>query len=225
MRIWRIVGLLALCPVVAVAQPTLTFEMTGGPQLTIRAKAEQQQWLVIQGKVLVAAVVEGQLVVQECTWFPGPQPEPQPEPKPEPKPMKWQVAVVVETDRLDNLPASQQSLLASLLLREELTQQGHRLVGIFDPDASSTATDNIKPWFLAAQGKELPVLLLSPMEGGPIRVYPLPKDKTTLWQLLESQTPSKPVKPDPTSHDVFSPPLLQGPRSSSRGSCFGFRCR
>lgn len=188
------------------ASQTLQFEIQGGPQLTIRAKAEQQQWLMLGGKILVAAVADGKLVVQEFAWPPGPQPgpdpgpgpspkpDPEPEPKPDPKPAKWQVAFFVESDGLDNLAAVQQAMLASLLVRRDLEAKGHRLVGVLDPDASDTATDPaLQAWFQAAKGKA-PCVAIAPMEGGAIRVYPLPSDREALWKLLENP-PAEPPPP------------------------------
>lgn len=171
-------------------------EVQGGQQLTIRAKAEQQQWLVIGGKVLVAAVADGKLVVQEFAWPPGPGPgptppdpgpEPKPEPQPDPQPTKhWQVAFFLESNNLDNLTAAQQALLASLLVRKDLEAKGHRLVGVFDPDSAGTVTDpGLKAWFQAAASKA-PCVAIAPMEGGTIRVYSLPADKDALLKLLEN---------------------------------------
>lgn len=187
------------------ASQNLQFEAQGGPVLTIKAKAEQQQWLVLGGKTLVAAVVDGKLVVQEFTWPPNPGPNPGPEPGPEPKPTYWQVAFFVESDNLDNLTPAQQSLLASLLVRKDLEAKGHRLVGIFDPDAMETATDPaLKPWFSAAQRKA-PCMALAPMEGGTIQIFPLPESKDAFWKVLEGKTAPPPSPPK-------QPPVCTGPR-------------
>ena len=200
---------LAVAPLAA--GQTLQFEAQGGPVLTIRAKAEQQQWIVLGGKTLVAAVVEGKLVIQEFAWppTPGPKPEPeppQPKPEPDPQPVKhWQVAFFLESNNLDNLPPAQQTLLASLLVRKDLEAKGHRLVGVFDPDTAGTVTDqNLKAWFEAAKGKA-PCLALAPMEGGTIKVFPLPESKDALWKILEGKTLPPPSPPK-------QPPVCTGPR-------------
>ena len=197
------------------AGQTLEFEAQGGPVLTIRAKAEQQQWLVLGGKTIVAAVVDGRLVIQEFAWppepgpGPNPGPNPGPDPGPTPKPTHWQAAFFVESDNLDNLTPAQQALLASLLVRKDLEAKGHRLVGVFDPDTAGTVTDqNLKAWFAAAQGKA-PCLAIAPMEGGTIQIFPLPESKDALWKILEGKTaPPPPTPPSPPKQ----PPVCTGPR-------------
>ncbi len=233
-RLWAFLlpgAMLLLGPVcqTALAQP-LALELQGGPQLVIQAKAEQQQWIVLPDKVLVAAVTGGKLVVQEFTWPPNPQPEPKPEPgpqpdpqpkpdpQPEPKPARWQVAIVLETDKLDNLSDAQRQVVASILVREELDRRGHRLVGILDPDAASTASEGMRPWFQAAHGAQLPALLLSPMEGGTIRVLPLPDSTDALWRLLDS-FPQGPPSGGDRSPEGRSPPSLQQRPSCPGGFC------
>ena len=162
----------------------LVYEAAGGECLTIRAKAEQQQWRVVGDKIFVAAVRDGKLVVQEFPW-PAPSPGPKP-PDPQPLPSSWQVAFLVESDSLDNLSPAQQSMLASVLIRDELTKQGHKLVGVLDPDSASTASDSVKPWFDSAQGKQLPLVAIAPMDGGTIYTFPLPANSEALWVLLKS---------------------------------------
>lgn len=174
------------------SEEKLTYELTGGPALTVRAAAEQQQWMVVGGKVVVAAVRNGQLTVEQWSWPPSPSPDPEPPPPP-PVPKQWRVAILVESDSLDNMPEGQKTLVASLLLRDELKNKGHVLVGVFDPDAAETS-ETLRPWLDAAQGKSLPLILLAPRDGGQIRTYPLPADKAALWRLLESPTASSPAE-------------------------------
>jgi len=162
----------------------LSYEVAGGGQLTIKVKAEQQQWVVVGDKILVSAVCDGKLVVKEFSW-PGPTPGPLP-PDPQPLPSKLQVAFIVESDTLDNLPASQQALLASVLIRDEMAKQGHKLIGVFDPDSASTAGDALKPWLDAAKDKKLPLVAVAPIDGGTIHTFPLPENAEALWKLLKN---------------------------------------
>jgi hypothetical protein len=68
----------------------LRLELQGGPQLTVKAVAEQQQWITHGDKIWVAAVRGGKLVVKEISLGsppePGPGPEPGPRPEPQPGP-------------------------------------------------------------------------------------------------------------------------------------------
>lgn len=210
----RVLQAIAVCLLFAsiAAGQTLQFEVQGGPQLTIRAKAEQQQWLVLGGKTLVAAVVDGKLVVQQWTT-PGPvPPDPGPNPPdPGPLPSKWQVAFVLESDDLDNLTTDQQKLLASILIRDELAGRGHRLLGVLDPDSASTASDAMKPWFESVKGKQLPVVAIAPLDGGTIYTFPLPKDVSALWAILEKPPIGDPKPPLLPSMQSRLPPVKLNP--------------
>jgi hypothetical protein len=170
----------------------LSFDLQGGQVLTVRAKAEQQQWIVLSAdRVLLAAIVNGKLVVQQFTWPAGPQPGPQPDPKPDPQPdpkpdpsARWQIAFGVESNNLDNLTPNQKTVLASLLIREDLSKRGHRFLGVFDPQSAETAVDPaLKVWVNAMRGKA-PCVAIAPLDGGAIRVYPLPESTDALLKLL-----------------------------------------
>lgn len=231
MKRWAVIGfvLMGVFPVNLLAQQPIPLEVQGGKQLIVQAKAQDQQWIAYGGRIWLAAIIDGKLVVQEAQITlepmpPGPQPgpepkpdpkpepgpeptpDPQPEPKPEPQPVKhWQVAFFVESNDLDNLSADQKAMLASLQARKDLEAKGHRLLGVLDPDAAATATDPaLRPWLEAAKGKA-PCLAIAPLEGGTIRILPLPASAAELWKLLENP----PAPKQPTSQ----PP-----------SCFGGRC-
>lgn len=194
-------ALLALAQAQASLGQEVRLEVQGGPRLTVQAVAQQQQWLAHSGKIWAIVVVDGKLLIQEVQIVlgqspsPGPQPgpEPKPDPKPDPKPepqppkpTKWQIAFFVESNLLDNLAPDQKALLAALLVRRDLEAKGHRLVGVFDPDAAGTATDPaLRPWVEAAKGKA-PCVAIAPMDGGTIRVFPLPASIAELWKLLEN---------------------------------------
>jgi len=86
MKTWLLTIIASLLSTAAFADG-LQFETTGGQQLTVRAKAEQQKWLIIKDSILVAAVVDGRLIVETFAWPPGPGPTPpNPEPGPQPQP-------------------------------------------------------------------------------------------------------------------------------------------
>lgn len=208
---FSIFSVLAL-PALSTTAADLKFSITGGEHLTIKAQAEQQQWLIIGDKILIAAVVDGKLVVQQWTT-PGPvPPDPGPNPPdPGPLPSKWQVAFVLESDDLDNLTTDQQKLLASILIRDELAGRGHRLLGVLDPDSASTASDAMKPWFESVKGKQLPVVAIAPLDGGTIYTFPLPKDVSALWAILEKPPIGDPKPPLLPSMQRRLPPVKLNP--------------
>ena len=212
-------------------RPVVTW--SGEPLLLFRARTPGQYRLLVAVPVSADRLIVAKKVIQVGT----PQPEPQPEPKPEPKPpqpepqpqQKWQIAVVLETGQLDNLPEGQRSLLASLLVRKEIAARGHHFAGIFDKDSERSAGAQHKGWFDAARGQQLPVLLLAPLSGGTVRAYPLPADVNAFWKLLASPPQSLPLRPSsqPTprpstsiyrsSEPIFFPlPIPQG--------CYGGVC-
>jgi hypothetical protein len=63
-------------------------------------------------------------------------------------------------------------VVASRKFREALVTRGHQLVAIVDKDTPPSAI--LKPFFAAASGRSLPVLLRAPIGGGTIEVMPLP---------------------------------------------------
>jgi len=104
MRHWMHVlvgfGMLTLGPLRA---DEMRFQVEGGAQLSIRAVAEQQQWITHGEKIWVAAVANGQLVVKDISLSvspqpdPGPQPQPEPGPEPQPAPVPKTVIWIEET--------------------------------------------------------------------------------------------------------------------------------
>ena len=83
----------------------LAYHFEGGSELKVRAVAEQQAWKVYdRGQdqlIVVAAVVNGKLVVEEFnapfTPEPNPQPNPKPDPQPNPQPGPKTVLWIEET--------------------------------------------------------------------------------------------------------------------------------
>lgn len=136
--------------------------------------------------VLVAAGCKEEtvLLARETLAIGGGPTPPNPPQPPTPTPGAKQVAFIVESADLDNLPAGQRALLASLLLRQELASRGHKFLWSLDPDQAAGAPAAYAPWFQAAAGKTLPVVALAPIGGGSITVHPLPADPAGLWTLL-----------------------------------------
>jgi hypothetical protein len=97
---------------------------------------------------------------------------------------KWQVAFLVKSADLDNLPAAQRQTLASLKLREELKAQGHSFRGVYSQQQA--ATGEAAQWLAAlATGEDLPRIALASRDGGPIKTYPLPADEAATKALIE----------------------------------------
>ena len=120
---------------------------------------------------------------------PTPPLPPTPEPTPTPTPANWQFAFMVP-DTQETLPQSQQEVLASLTLREELESAGNYFAGLFDATSTQpieSMPENDQGWYVAMQESNLkpPLLELAPLDGGDIRVFKLPIDKAALLKLLK----------------------------------------
>jgi len=119
---------------------------------------------------------------------PGPDP---PDPDPPDPNQKWQVVIVFESADLDNYPRSQQVMLGSLTFRDALAAKGHKLVvgGIVDKDIKDRdgkMPEALKPFLGAAAGKTLPQLCIAPIEGGEVKVVPLPLTEAAVFEVLEA---------------------------------------
>ena len=83
---WLAIGLAMVAPA-----GELRFEAKGGPSLVVTVKgATKQVWRVDpDGRILVAAVVGDDIVLEDFPWkvTPGPEPQPEPQPEPEPQPI------------------------------------------------------------------------------------------------------------------------------------------
>ncbi len=102
---------------------------------------------------------------------------------------KWQVVIVHESDRLDNLPPDQQSLIKGLAFRERLKAAGHTIPvgGVIDigaPNPQGGVPEAQAAFLSACKGKTLPRLCLGPLEGGTIRTFPLPENEPAVFALL-----------------------------------------
>lgn len=134
--------------------------------------------------VLATASGDCPCIYQHVVTIGGSAPNPPQPPTPDPTPApgaKQQVLFLYRSADLDNLPGPQQTMLASLKLRKQLAEAGHKFVGCFDAEAVPAA---LAPWATAAAGKPLPLLLTAPLAGGDIRVVPLPASTTELADIL-----------------------------------------
>lgn len=94
-----------------------------------------------------------------------------------------EVLIFRESADTPSLPAGQQEIVASLLIRDQLAARGHVLLGVFDPDDKPPA--ELADWWTAAGEAAPPLLLDRPAGGGPIRVAALPEDPAALFHHLE----------------------------------------
>lgn len=150
--------------------------------------------LAEQGKVgIVLMVVQeevGTLLVHEIIVGSIPDPEP-PDPPVPPPDQKWQIVIVYESDKEDNLPRSQQVILNSLTFRKALEAIGHYLLegGIIDQhirDKNGKVPKILVPFFQACVDKMIPRICLAPIDGGEVLDYPLPLTETAVFELLRS---------------------------------------
>ena len=151
-------------------------------------------WVAPPGKYQISAIIV-KIDFEQKSWtiqkaskevvIAGPNPPLPPDPDPQPEPgAKYQVALLIESGDLDNLPRAQQAILASLKLRDELARRGHHLVGILERDQAKDAPPGLAPFYEAASGKPLPRIEIAPVAGGTITDYPLPADEASLWKIL-----------------------------------------
>lgn len=130
----------------------------------------------------------------------GATPDP-PAPGPDPPaPQRWQVVIVYESGRREELPRGQQVLLSSLTFREALAEAGHRLVagGIVDQhikDSRGRVPEALAPYFAAVSADEsLPRLCIAPMSGGAVIDFPLPETEAGVLELLRTARPAAPKR-------------------------------
>lgn len=107
---------------------------------------------------------------------------------------KWQVVIIYESNRLDNMTPDQQSIIKSLAFREQLSEAGHRIIpgGIWDrdtPDSAGGIPEVLAPYNSACGDEALPRICLSPMTGGKIRTFALPASTEAVMTLLEGVKP------------------------------------
>lgn len=97
------------------------------------------------------------------------------------------MAIIFERDRLDNLPWSQRTIIGSLMFQQRLKAAGHHLVGIVDQHvegADGKKPEKLTAYLAACEGDPIPRICLAPMQGGPVKDFPLPKTEEEVFALL-----------------------------------------
>lgn len=169
-------------------------ELDGGKTLHVWAKPGKYRLrcrlLVVDWdkKAFTSTRVSADFIVTPLVPEPDPVPPVPPVPPPPPPNQKWQVAFFYERTDSAKLTPGQQEILAGLTFREELKAKGHKIVCFYDKDirgTNATIPTHLQSWFDAIKNDSLPRVAFAPIEGGPIRDFPLPADKTALDRLLE----------------------------------------
>jgi len=143
--------------------------------------------------ITLSVAVDGQSHLTQMVLHNGVSPDPDPDPDIDPG-GKWQVAIVYETNQLDNLPADQQSIIKSLTFRKRIADAGHRIVpgGVWDkdaPDRTGSTPKLLAPYLAACKNEDLPRLCISPVDGGTIRTFALPANSDAVMAILEGARP------------------------------------
>lgn len=121
-----------------------------------------------------------------------PDPVDPPDP-PNPVNQKYSVCFFMESNELDDgvLTDDQMEMLVGLKFRKDLKAKGHNFVGSFDSNSCESGkckivSKTLKPWFdnFASQKVKMPCVAIAPIEGGPIKFYPLPKTMAELDNLI-----------------------------------------
>jgi len=189
MKTWLVTIIASLLSTAAFADG-LQFEATGGQQLTVRAKAEQQKWLIIKDSILVAAVVDGNLVVEQFAWSPGPQPtppnpEPGPQPEPEPQPIPSGPKTVIWIEESGDRSPSQAAAIIQREIRAAIERAGWhlRIVDQDVVDETGKTPADLAPYIDAAKKAGLPRLFIL-QDGTEIYAGVAPPDASSLSALL-----------------------------------------
>ena len=122
-----------------------------------------------------------------------PDPPDPPDPPVPPPDQKWQVLIIHEPDREDNLPRSQQAILNSLTFRKRLKDAGHVLRGIVSPNAKVIGGSDLQQFvaacLAACEGDPWPRICLVPRDGGQVLDFALPKNEAATLNLLKEGKP------------------------------------
>jgi len=165
------------------------FDGAGQPVLFFWASKQQRYAIILDVNIPGAY----QLLIHEIAVGVDPGPDPDPDPDPDPN-GKYQIVIFAESGSLDNLPTGQREITASLILRQELSAAGHRLLGVFDPEITGPGglPEWCKPWWAAVQGDPLPRIALASVAGGAVKDFALPADVAALWKLLGNGQKERP---------------------------------
>ena len=153
----------------------LNYAIQGGDQLAVTAKdVEQQTWKIFNGEkaplIIVAAVANGKLVVEEFKWpfdtQPSPTPEPEPQPGP-PTPHPNSVTSLIWIEESESRSADVAAALVDLNLRQQLSQKkmGFRVIDVDVVDENGETPGDLRPLIVAAKAKGLPTVFGLDSEG------------------------------------------------------------
>lgn len=132
---------------------------------------------------------------------PLPPDPPDPPDPPTPTDQKWMVVFFYESSDTPKLPAAQQTLLSSLLVRQRLTAAGHKFLACLDKDRDlkyakecfSDGTcryllveDQWSDWWDAVVNDPMPRVAIAPLNGGYVQDFLLPANETELNKLLST---------------------------------------
>ncbi len=172
------------------AAPSLEYTFQGGDRLTVAVVgADQQLWKILQvgseHKVLVAAVKDGRLVLEEFSWTgprpqpgPGPQPGPQPQPTPGPKTVIW-------IEESGERTAQQAAALTDRKLRETIASARWtlRVADVDVVDETGRPPSDLAPYLERARQAGLPWLVILD-QGREVYTGKAPPDLPSLAALL-----------------------------------------
>ena len=229
MKTWLLTIIASLLSTAAFADG-LQFETTGGQQLTVRAKAEQQKWLIIKDSILVAAVADGNLVVEQFAWSPGPQPtppnpEPGPQPEPEPQPVPGPKTVLWIEESADRTPG-RAGAVVDAGIRSAIQKAGWslRVIDIDVVDENGQPPSDLAPYLMAAKQAGLPRVFIF-QDGREVYAGAAPPDVSSFANLLRRYglpvgTPGgEPRGPTGSSPDVARPKQEAAANGCPTGRC------
>lgn len=111
---------------------------------------------------------------------------------PEPPNSPWQVVIVYQSDKMEELPYEQLLMLTSLSFRQRLLDAGHLLVkgGIVDRDIKDARGDIptvLAPYLnVCSDDESFPRVCIAPISGGKVLDFPLPQTEKELMTLLQT---------------------------------------
>jgi hypothetical protein len=181
---WLAIGLAMVAPA-----GELRFEAKGGPSLVVTVKgATKQVWRVDpDGRILVAAVVGDDIVLEDFPWkvTPGPEPQPEPQPEPEPQPIPSGPKTVIWIEESGDRSPSQAAAIIQREIRAAIERAGWhlRIVDQDVVDETGKTPADLAPYIDAAKKAGLPRLFIL-QDGTELYAGVAPPDASSLSALL-----------------------------------------
>jgi colicin import membrane protein len=193
----------------------LDYQAAGGSSLIVTVKdASQQVWRVEDdGRIIVAALVKGQLVLEDFQWrvSPGPEPKPEPEPEPQPEPepeppVPDASKTVIWIEESASRTPSQAAAIIDKQIRQAIEKAGWRLRVVDQDivDENGKPPAELAPYLESARQAGLPRIFIL-ADGKEVFVGAGPKDSAEFLLLLRKF--GLRVNPDHAQPDSFSPAL------------------